>query len=235
MIIIDIGSQNGWHLTSKCKHNKNSQLTGARGIPGGIQVQSFFTSRNKCLVFTVSVSVVPFLLHLGLFHLVQVQVVRPGGWKLFSSFLTWIILLIQDFKNAFTPKIKAVSHHFPKLVRFPYKQYWCHCKNTCFPKHHIIVPLLIPRSHTWMFLRWSFRRCFFVFLSSSGQGKPRHQYCISQWTIKLLQVNLPSSSSVYAYFAWHQTTWTAITINLWTTQRHAPPWTHLQATHPLTC
>lgn len=189
MIIIDIGSQNGWHLTSKCKHNKNSQFTGARGIPGGIQVQSFFTSRNKCLVFTVSVSVVPFLLHLGLFHLVQVQVVRPGGWKLFSSFLTWIILLIQDSKNAFTPKIKTVSHHFPKLLRFTYKQYWIHCKNTCFPKHHIIVPLLIPRSHTWMFLRWSFRRCFFVFLSSSGQGKPR------QSPVRYQSVNHQASSN----------------------------------------
>lgn len=108
-------------LQANTKFKKPSQSTGARGIPGSIQVHSFFNSRNKCLVFTVSV--VPFLLHLGLFHLVQVQVVRPGGWKLFSSFLTWIILLIQDSKNAFTPKIKTVSHHFPKLLRFTYKQY----------------------------------------------------------------------------------------------------------------
>ena len=61
-LIIGIGSQ-------KCKHEKTAQSTGARGIPGSIQVQGFFTSRNKCLVFTVSV--VPFLLHLGLFHLVR--------------------------------------------------------------------------------------------------------------------------------------------------------------------
>ena len=125
-------SQNGWCVTVNANTKKltlydsNTRIyfrlwiAGDRGICGGIQVQSFFVSRNKCLWFTVSV--VPFLLHLGLFHLVQVQVVRPGGWKLFSSFLPWIILMIQAvpwFLQYMHTKNQRNFPAFPKTCKVP--------------------------------------------------------------------------------------------------------------------
>ncbi len=161
-------------------------IAGDRGIPGGIQVQSFFRLTQQmsvvhCLSSSLSSSSGSF---------------SPGAgagspprwiWKLFSSFLPWIILVIQAvpwFLQYMHTKNQRNFPAFPKTCKVPLQEILKPLQKHMFPQVRHST-LLIPRSHTWKFLRWSLRRCFFVFLSSSQ--------CARQSPVQYQSGNHPAS------------------------------------------